>query len=432
MRFSRGGWYLAVLIAGLGFLPSPAHAMPNFARKYKADCGMCHTAVPKLNRLGYEFRAAGYRMPNDIGKDEKEFNLGDMFAARLQEEVNYHEHDAPGSGSDYTNSQLNFVEATLYPMTGSWGRNFASISELSMASGDIFEVENAYVRGVFGDAQRWFQFRVGIMHPWEGFGASDRPLGNSRTLFQKMATASSTAGGFASGSPFYLWNLDESAIELGYNSAGTGTSIAGRVSNGLVWNPEATNQVDPAQGGALSKGNSDPGHNGKNYQFFVNQFINWDSAVSAYYYHGTIPFADPSAGPSPLVTFDRWALYGNYQVLQPLNLLAGYAGGKDSVDVAAATGLGLSNPANLGTSNGWFVEGDYRFVPNVAAGLRYDAFDPSDKVNRNTVNAYTASANWRILDGLQMIADYQHKTTDLTAGGSNKDDVLQIRGIIIF
>ena len=50
---------LAALGAGLVFLVNESQAMPNFARKYSADCTMCHTAVPKLNRIGYDFRAAG-------------------------------------------------------------------------------------------------------------------------------------------------------------------------------------------------------------------------------------------------------------------------------------------------------------------------------------------------------------------------------------
>ena len=63
----------------------PANAMPNFARKYGVPCGTCHTTIPRLNETGYKFRAAGFRLLAEIGKSEdKKFELGDYFAARLQ------------------------------------------------------------------------------------------------------------------------------------------------------------------------------------------------------------------------------------------------------------------------------------------------------------------------------------------------------------
>jgi hypothetical protein len=62
-----------------------ADAMPNFARKLGVPCGTCHTTIPRLNETGYKFRAAGFRLPEMIGKSEdQKFELGDYFAGRLQ------------------------------------------------------------------------------------------------------------------------------------------------------------------------------------------------------------------------------------------------------------------------------------------------------------------------------------------------------------
>jgi hypothetical protein len=178
-----------------------------------------------------------------------------------------------------------------------------------------------------------------------------------------------------------------------------------------------------------------------NYQLTLNQFINNESAVSLYYYNGRMPYVDPndlaSNSPNALVKFDRWALYANYQVLPTVNLLGGYAWGKDSVDQAAVTALGLGtdvyDPAKLGKSKGYFLEANYFPIEKLGLGARYDSFDPSDTVGHNTVKAYTLSGNLSIFEGLQLIADYQHKTTEAGAtAGSNKDDTLQVRGIIIF
>ena len=79
-------WLMRWTLVGVFGLPlvfvvvarRPISAMPMFARKYNVDCLTCHTAIPALNETGYKFRAAGYRMPEEIGKaQERKFELGD-------------------------------------------------------------------------------------------------------------------------------------------------------------------------------------------------------------------------------------------------------------------------------------------------------------------------------------------------------------------
>ena len=59
---------IVLILAGV----SSADAMPMFARKLNVPCGNCHTTIPRLSELGYRFREAGFRMPDDIGKPEAE------------------------------------------------------------------------------------------------------------------------------------------------------------------------------------------------------------------------------------------------------------------------------------------------------------------------------------------------------------------------
>jgi hypothetical protein len=40
-------------------------AVPYFARKYKTSCQTCHVIPPKLNQVGEDFLARGYRFPDD-------------------------------------------------------------------------------------------------------------------------------------------------------------------------------------------------------------------------------------------------------------------------------------------------------------------------------------------------------------------------------
>src|ERR1700685_4324343 len=56
----------APFIAVAVFLCASAGAEPSFARKYHADCTLCHTVYPHLNRTGYLFRRLGYRLPSDV------------------------------------------------------------------------------------------------------------------------------------------------------------------------------------------------------------------------------------------------------------------------------------------------------------------------------------------------------------------------------
>ncbi len=42
--------------------PQVSDAIPAFARKYQADCNMCHVAWPQLNKVGRNFKENGYKL----------------------------------------------------------------------------------------------------------------------------------------------------------------------------------------------------------------------------------------------------------------------------------------------------------------------------------------------------------------------------------
>jgi hypothetical protein len=426
------------LCAILLFISTDSNAMPNFARKYDKNCAMCHTQVPKLNRTGFAFRLAGYRMPDEIGQDEKP-NLGELFAARIQMQQENKSHTDVAPGKNTSTDQLTFFEATLYPLTGSWGGNFGSLTELSMASGEGFEIENAYVRGVSGDATSgWWSGKIGVMHPQEGFGASDRPLGNNRPLMQKQPST---------GNPFYLWNIDEMAAEVGYYWPTTGTNLSARMSNGVIWKGDpksGTDHADPAQGGALTKNQNAPGANQKNWQIVLNQYVNDDSGFTLYYYKGVIPFGDTSVPQTyTLNTFSRLAVYANWFVMpKKLNLLAGWLTGNDTLDDPSMTGtiLGVNggpdttvNGADVGKSGGYYVEADYHVDNKLAFGIRHDVFDPSENIAHNTQTANSIFVNYQPVTNVQLIADLVRKTTEAGAtAGDNTDNQFVGRLIFIF
>jgi hypothetical protein len=402
--------------------------MPNFARKTGQECSMCHTAIPKLNRYGYEYRSAGYRDASEIGIQDEAANLGHLFSARIQAQALYNRHDDVNDAKDSDSNNLNFFEATLYPLTGSWGKRYGSIVELSMAPDDVFEIENAFVRAVWGGISGWFQARIGVMHPWEGAGASDRPLGISRPLIQRSV---------AIGSPFFLWNVDETAAEVGYHSAKSGTSVSARVSNGILWKEDGSGVAEPAQGGALTKPQNEPGADSKNFQAFFNQYVKGESAVSLYYYYGTVPFPDPNYALTTATTrdnFQRLAAYANAWVVpDKIDLLAGVGYGHDSLkDNSVASSDSKYVGTRVGDSVGFFGEVDYHRSEQLAFGGRFDQFDPSDKVDHNSATSGAVFANYALYNGLQFVGEYQHREAEQSAGGKNKDDVATLRMIFIW
>jgi hypothetical protein len=60
--------FLLIMLGMFGFLFTyvpDTLAIPAFARKYDVSCVMCHTAFPKLNDFGNNFRDNGYQMGSD-------------------------------------------------------------------------------------------------------------------------------------------------------------------------------------------------------------------------------------------------------------------------------------------------------------------------------------------------------------------------------
>jgi hypothetical protein len=387
--------------------------MPMFARKLGVPCSTCHTTIPRLNETGFKFRAAGWRLPDDIGKPEtKPFNLGDYFSGRIQAR-----YDASWTKDGLVSShrsQLRFHELTLYPMTGSFEKYFSALVELSFLPEESAEVENAYVRADKGDGSRFVQGRFGIFHPFEGFGGSDRPITISRPYFQ------TTAANFNQSTFFTPWGFDQAGIEGGFDV--NRTTIRATVFNGLVVGEEdGVFQAFPAQGGALSKPAGLHSSNTLDFQLFANQILNADGGgVSAYYYHGNLDLPIGTTSTFFQNTFDRFALYGSYPLIPKLLVLGGVQTGRDHTVTASTF-----------DSRGAFVEADVPFHQFATAGARYDWFDPARNKADNSLRGIFAFVNIPLQNGLQFIAEYQNKNTKQGTGPERTDNIFQIRFIFI-
>lgn len=482
MRFIAKLSAAVMVVVGV-LIATDSSAMPMFARKYGVGCETCHTTIPGLNETGYKFRAKGFRMPATIGKEEeKKFELGDAFSGRIQSrydtQVTNQPNGAPVTncvsgvcGPRTTTSAFSMMEATLYPLTGSWGKYFASESELSVSPEDFFEVENAYVRFVKGNDDKFFTARFGVFHPWEGFGASDRPNSNARTLFQ---TSPVSASGRAVPYVYQPWGLDEPGVEVGVDVNELSLRAAVMSGTFMRWEGEANAFLAfPAQTGpwkganqavaALGKPHDSIGHNTPDFSANATYLLHRDGGgVSLIYYHGNaatpthctdgtaigqtnaasgdlcgvsaagdvgntdFDFSESTAFQN---TFDRVAVYASYPLGDHFLPMAGFQYGRDDTPVNPAA-FPTVHDLQTFNSKGAFADAVFRVHRYLTAGLRYDQFHPNT-AKLNAQWAVTPYVNIPLYNGFQIIAEYQHRDFQLDASHNRQNDTFQVRVIFI-
>jgi len=300
----------AATLVGL-VLPSTALAIPAWARKYGASCTLCHYPnIPRLSSAGERFRRAGYRMPDEIGKDQEITKVGNFLAARGR--VRY-DAKFPDHGDNTNSFQLS--DATFF-YAGAFSQHFSAFVENEIGQdGDIDLLASAH--GILGEAGNYATVRVGQMHTLTrvGFGGLDRPTGITATkLFGKLTTSKV---------PFQL-GTDQKGLEIAY--VYQDSRLLAQVLNG----------VDNSSG--LQKGND--GDQDKDYLVAFEQIIDdIASGVSVFAYRGF--FHDRTAAPG----FQRYAFWrlgatGNKLIdlgdVVPLNLdiMAGYVRSEDEVPSA--------------------------------------------------------------------------------------------------
>lgn len=347
--FKRFIWFFGMILISLileSFNPIPAHAIPAFARKYNADCSMCHYPnVPRLNSFGHEFRRAGYRTPEEFNMDQDITEVGNFLAARGRARYNY---ENPEDGD--IESQFQFHDVTLF-YSGAMTKNISSFAELE------FEPEEketeiglvAHIGGVFGKPDHYSTFRIGQFHTLArvGFGGFDRPTG--------ISTALPLSSDLTTGRVRFKINTDQRGLELAH--VFKRSRMIAQVLNG----------VDEE-----GKGTADDTNTAKDYAFAFEQILDeLASGFTLYGYWGTF-FDDPDPAIRQRAGFARYALTGNKIFPGVLGgnfeLLAGYVRSQDN----ASSSLG----GNV-QGNAFFVEiEDYFERHNFTVLARYDFIDP--------------------------------------------------------
>jgi hypothetical protein len=352
-----------------------------FARKYHVACTTCHgPAIPRLNEAGYKFRRAGFRMPEQIGQDEaSDFNLGDYFSAQVQAEWVGRTTNEAKEGESATSSTFVMPELTLYPLTGSFQRHWATLAEIAFAPEETPEIGNAYIRAVWGAQNLWVELRAGIFHPIEGFGASDRPLGVAFPLFE-------AEGAFGNQDTlFRLAELNRLGAEAGIQWKDTSFTV--QIVNGI--------STVARDGEVAAVGTIPTFNNREDLVLTANQIFGPLSGVGAFWAHGaTRPPIDEAAfaaGTSVATwrnAYDRIALFASVGAGWFTGLAAGALGFDHSRDP-------VTGALTAFRSGGAYVEGDASVGSGTVCFLRLDYFDPSADIGNNAIRAVTAGAVWQ-------------------------------------
>ena len=386
-----------------------------FSRKYHMPCSACHDIVPRLNDVGYKFRRAGFRMPEQIGQDEvTDFNLGNYLSAHVALEYSVeHTYDKTADPAvSRTDNRLALEGVSFHPLTGSFQKHWATETEIAFSPNEGVSIENAYVRGAWGGQDLWFQGRVGAFHAIEGFGASDRSIGVSVPLFM------SQGAGLFQDTLFRLVEPSRLGADVGFQWKNTSLSFF--VVNGLT--------TVAREGDVTVTGLSAGGATREEFTMFANQILGERSGISAYWAHGStrppVDVAGFGAGTNPLTwrnDFDRVALFGSLGV----GSFTGLVGGELGFDNAREPTNGTLSRSRSG---GAFVEGDFAASPAVALFTRLDYFDPAAAATHNTQKGITAGAAFH-QEWLYLIPEMQYRSI---LGNDLRTTAFILHGVAIY
>lgn len=143
-----------------GLMPKDSFAIAAWARKYGADCTMCHWNVNKLNKTGQDFLRRGHQMANEeVGKfslsDYVSFTAKVRFNAQDSKITTFEEH----AFSMYTGGALDkgfsyFAEMYFHENSG----NNTGTSDFSDYARS--KLAEAFIQYTYGD-ENYFTVRFG-------------------------------------------------------------------------------------------------------------------------------------------------------------------------------------------------------------------------------------------------------------------------------
>ena len=193
--------------------------IPAWARKYNMNCSGCHyPTVPRLNASGLAFKWAGYRKPDEIGKNAEVKKIEDYLSARLIVRQEYTKTEK--SAAD-TNA-LVIPSASIF-LGGAVGTNYGAFVEYERTPDGAIDLIGQ-IAGVWGKENGFGGLKVGQGHLIIGGAVAgfDRPTG----ILAPLALDESTTPGI----PFRLAG-DQAGVEAFYVFGGMNRTSVGVVNS---------------------------------------------------------------------------------------------------------------------------------------------------------------------------------------------------------
>ncbi len=424
------------LIVGLSallglFFQHAASALPAFARREKAACIMCHvnSTAPHLNELGYMYRRMAFHLPGRLGdekSDEETVNATNHMAVGISVAYQYTEAKAGDGTKSVSANGVSMPEIQLWPLVGGFFGNFGTWSEvdaspMTNAGGEI-GVSQADIRYAFGAPHLFYNFRGGLMAP-EGYGASDQwlddgnlplmdklaPMRNQETFVTPFGAMGSAELGIEAG-----LNYEKSHLTLGAYNGWTDVNI----------NADGTPGTQSGDLRVAQLKHNDKGM--RDYRVQLDQLVGDLGAVTAGYYHGTVPLTLPNDATNFWLNhFDQARLYlTSFTVPGKLDLFAGGAWAKNQYVSTTP------NPDGTFTTKGGFVGANYYVMPHMTASGRLDRFEYNSK---ESASGYSLQLSFPHENTI-LILHFNHAASAQTSGplqaGWNNDFGAQLRFLL--
>lgn len=382
-------------------------AIPAFARKYNADCAMCHyAAYPRLNSFGLQFRRAGYRTPVEFGKDQDVTNVSHFLAGRLRTQFAYE-----NTKGTIERSEFRFPEAAFMYM-GAFSRHFSAYMHGFADNGQNVDF-HGFIQGTFGSSDKFLNVRVGQMHmlQQEGIGGFDRPVGITIAPVHTTPLTRNTAPSV------FHFDLRQKGAELSY-VYGPGRLFA-QVSNGL----------DETGSGTRRVGDIDPQKDVLvGYDHILDEIA---SGFTLFYYNGTThatvtpAFPAVPAGVSQTFAYSRFGFNVNKIFTLPgtgfFELMGGFVRSHDSVPVQQVGGDVKGNA--------FYVESQqYITGPELTFFERFSFIDLDGPRKNSMRKDYTFGAVTPIETWLRLAGEYTY-TDNRLSGLTSHLALLEVQAI---
>ena len=473
---------LSVIVAGVSLAALAFHAekkeakaIPMFARRYGVPCSTCHTSAPRLNETGYQFRAAGFRMPSEIGKSpgaEHPFKATNHIGFRLQPRYDVTRTSVGSESHTFQKARLFAAEGYLWYAPIS--KYFSSNLKVTFWPDESNETEltervEGTMRFTYGNADQFIDIRGGVPHPHEGFGGSEAyVVANTRPFIHELQSANFNQDTFFTPDGFH-----QAGGSVGYYHKRS--TIRLQITDGIRVKEDDAGKLEPFGRRDPTTALPQSNKGGPDFNLFFNQILHHQAGnVSVQYYNGrsylprldllppgtSLPVAvRPQAGPladisrrlsfadnpmafrsspfGPGVTaleaaaapvdlsnlpffknnFDRLGIYAGYPIKR-VNLLYGIQRGRDTI----GTGGRFS-------SLGHFGEAMVRCFNDISVvGARLDWFDPARNRDNNEMTGITAYMNVWLHSELRVTPEFQHLTFKRGTGQLDRvDNRFQLR-----